>query len=50
MQIKAMVGENQQLSITNEPVEFAKLNNMLKFKTSGELPIALEEFREYTSN
>ena len=25
-------------------------NNQLKFKTSGELPIISEEFREYTSN
>jgi hypothetical protein len=26
------------------------LNNRLKFKPSGELPIILEEFMEYTSN
>jgi hypothetical protein len=25
-------------------------NNRLKFKTSGELPITLEDFIEYTSN
>ena len=34
--------------VPNEPVEFE--NNWLKFKTSGKLPIILEEFREYISN
>ena len=40
-----MIGENRQL-VTDEPVEFE--NYRLKFKTSGELPITLEESMEYT--
>jgi hypothetical protein len=46
---QAMIGENRQL-VTNEPVELSLRINRLKFKTSGELPITLEEFMEHTSN
>jgi hypothetical protein len=45
--IHAMSRKNQQL-VADEPVEFEKYR--LKFKTSGELPINLEESIEYTSN
>ena len=46
--IPAGIGENQQ-SVTDEPVEFR--NNRLKLKTSGGLPIILEEsMEEYASN
>jgi hypothetical protein len=44
----AMIRENQHL-VTDEPVESEK-NSQLKFKTSRELPITLEEFIECTSN
>ena len=42
------LGENRRL-VTDEPAVSLR-NNQLKFETSGELPIILEEFIEYTSN
>ena len=40
-----MNGENPQL-VTDQPVEFE--NQPVRFKTSGELPLVLEESVEYT--
>ena len=40
-----MIGENRQLVKMNQ---LSLINNRLKFKTAGELPIVLEEFIEYT--
>jgi hypothetical protein len=40
-----MIGENQQL-IAGEWLSLR--NNRLKFKTSGEIPITLEEYENYT--
>ena len=47
LHIGTMNGENHVL-VTSEPVELR--NNWLRFKTSGYLPIILEEFIEYASN
>ena len=41
-----MIGENRRL-VRDEVVEFE--NNQLTFKTAGNLPIILEEFKEYIS-
>jgi len=42
-------GEAAVSYITDEPVEFEKKPNRLKFKTAGKLLIILEEFvEEYT--
>ena len=41
-----MIGENWQLQMS----QLSLRNNRLRFKNSGELPITLEEFMEYTSN
>ena len=44
-----MIEENRQL-VTEMNRLGLRNNHWLKFKTSGELLITLEEFMEYTSN
>ena len=43
------MNRENQLLLTDEPAEFEKKKNRLKFKASQKLSIVLEEFREYAS-